>query len=89
MMGSSQASGYAECVGEGLCSLEVAVQAHLQSNCFPPVTSKLVPACVEAIQACEDEDYDRPVILPNGESTTAGYMVERLHLDAFVQYKEE
>jgi len=98
-MGSSQASGYAECVGEGLCSLEVAVQAHLQSNCYPPLPARMARACLYAIKNVEMGKEQRRVLLPEGMEYGLGgkasrlipswRLVEAAHLDAFVQYKEE
>jgi len=103
-MGYSQASGYQSAVDEGLCSLEVAIQMHLTSNCYPPLPVSLVPACVKAIHNVEDGEPDKPVRLPvgmklghkphgvlnkNTNRPPSWRLVEAAHLDAFVQYEEE
>jgi len=103
-MGHSQASGYAEAITEGLCSLEVAIQAHLQTNLYPPLPVSLVRACIKAIHNVEDGLPDKPVRLPVGlmlshkpggviskrtNRPPSWRLVEACHLDAFVQYEEE
>lgn len=94
-MGRSQAAGYAEAVDSGLCSLEAAVQAHLRSNLYPPLPTKLVPACVRAIRNVEDGDGHKRVLLPEGMEYGLGgkasrlapswRLVEAAHLEAFIQ----
>ena len=97
-MGSSQASGYAEAVDTGLCSLDVAIRAHLASNLYPPVPSEMVPACVRAITAIEDGNPDKLVLLPEGAKLRWGNtytrrppawrLEEACHLEAFIHMEE-
>jgi hypothetical protein len=71
--------------------LDAAVQAHLVSNCYPPVPTFMVAPAVEAIEAYADHDWDRDVELPEGVAFRDGRtvieardVVEALRLDAFV-----
>lgn len=99
-MGYSQARGYQNAVDEGLCSLEVAIQAHLASNLYPPLPASLVPACVKAISNVEDGEPEKPVRLPVGmklghkphgvlnkytNRPPSWRLVEAAHLDAFIE----
>lgn len=67
-------------------SLETQISIHLTSNHYPPVPTFMVPVCIEAIDACNEGDYDREIDLPEGVSfrgrTTApaGAIVEQHHL---------
>lgn len=45
-------------------SLEVALGWHLGSNHYPPLPSFFIPTCVAAIEAGNDEDWDREIPLP-------------------------
>lgn len=75
--------------------IDVALPWHLAYNHYPPL-----PACLEAtargaIQAAQDEDWDREIPLPNGvawrgaTSMTAAHAVEAMHLDAFLAMETE
>jgi hypothetical protein len=86
-MGSLQAAAYAALIDDGVLDLEGAIRCHLRSNCYPPVPDDLVPACLEALGACNAEDYDREITLPEGrcrETVPAREIVKRLHLEAFL-----
>lgn len=45
---------------------EQQINIHLQYNFYPPVPSSMVQPCVEAIEAYNDEDYDREIEMPQG-----------------------
>lgn len=79
--------------------LEQALEWHLTSNHYPPVSLELIPACKQAIQTfvvaagstellTEDHVFDQLcqtfVELPNGVRMSVVDIVEQLHLDAFV-----
>jgi hypothetical protein len=79
--------------------LEQALEWHLTSNHYPPVSVEFVPACKQAIQTfvvaasstellTEDHVFDQLcktyVELPNGKNMSVVDIVEQLHLDAFV-----
>lgn len=86
-MGSAQAAGYVELIGDGILDLEGALRCHLRSNCYPPVPLDMLPVCLVAIDACNEEDYDREVKLPEGrwrKSVPADEVVRALHLEAFL-----
>lgn len=91
-MGSMQAQGYADMVHEGIVSLDTALAAHLQSNHYPPITTRMVPACKEAIALGNEADatgldelLDTEIEVVNGRSFTARKLIEDLHLDAFIE----
>jgi len=94
-MGNSVASGYADAIDQGLCSLDSALAAHLQSNHYPPLPLALVSACVKAIHNCEYGNSNGRVQLPTGMRLAMGggrstnrppswRLVEAAHLDAFI-----
>jgi hypothetical protein len=68
----------------------VALEWHLQYNHYPPVPLSMVDACELAIEAMQDEDYERQIDLPAGsyyrgeESAPAWAIAQAHHLDAFI-----
>lgn len=70
------------------------IRIHLLSNHYPPVPSIMVEPCIEAIQAFNDEDFQRLIELPEGcywrnQSTApASAIVEVHHLDAWINSEE-
>lgn len=97
-MGSLNALGFAEQVEEGNISLTAAVSWHLSSNHYPPVPSFMVPVAVAAIEAGQDEDWDRDVDLPlgcqthklivNNEGVCPGVAPGVCELEAVVQWRD-
>jgi len=94
-MGNSVAAGYADAIDQGICSLDRALAAHLQSNHYPPLPMALIPACKKAIRNCEGYQSDLRVQLPTGMRLAMGggrstnrppswRLVEAAHLDAFI-----
>jgi hypothetical protein len=71
--------------------LEVALGYHLQGNHYPPVPLSMVAPCIEAIDAYWDEDFDRPIKMPEGVSykgqhwAPAWAIVDQHHLDAWLK----
>jgi hypothetical protein len=55
----------------------------------------MIEPCIEAIQACNEGDYDRQIDLPEGVSwrgksqAPAHAIAEGHHLDAWIEYDEE
>jgi len=88
-MGSLGATGMAGAVTEGQVSLEAALDWHLRSNHFPPVSLDFIPTCVRAIELANDEDFDVEIEMPNGITKTAGEICDGLHLWAFIDDEEE
>lgn len=68
-MGRLGALGMAEQVGEGNIALRQAVSWHLTSNHYPPHPSYMVPVALAAIEAGQDEEWDRELELPKGCQT--------------------
>lgn len=64
---------------------DAALDWHLQSNHFPPVSLAFKPACIEAIQACDQGEAEKEITLPNGRVKSAFEIVEELHLQDFLQ----
>ena len=99
-MGSLQAAEMAE-----LMDSRTAMVWHLTSNHYPPVPVTMVDACLEAIEAGIDDDYDRLIQLPfdgldrNGEpfqitwrgqdKAPAWAIIEGHHLHTWIELDEE
>jgi hypothetical protein len=89
-MGSLQAMEMAE-----MLDIRSAIGWHLSSNHYPPVPSSMIDPCIEAIEACLEGDWLRPIALPDGvsfrgsPSAPAADIVEQHHLDAWVELDEE
>jgi len=82
--------------------LETAVTIQLRNNHYPPVPYSMVEPCIEAIEACNDNDFNKLIKLPfdgldeNGEPfqikwqgqdhAPAWAIVEGHHLDEFISY---
>mgnify|MGYP003342255563 CR=1 FL=1 len=47
-------------------SLRRAISIQLQTNHYPAVPLSMVDPCIEAIEACNEEDYNRLIKLPEG-----------------------
>ena len=88
--------GYTTAVGlaEEL-SLEAGIAYHLQANHYPPVPVAMTDACIEAIDAYYEEDYNREINLPEGiswrgqTSCPASAIVDAHHLDAWLPQYED
>lgn len=94
-MGTLKALEMAELVADGTATLEIALSYHLQNNHYPPVPVSMIPACIAAIAAFKQGDYNRAIALPDGVSyrgqdeAPASAIVEAHHLDAFIEQEEE
>ena len=86
-MGSNMAYDLAE---SDLIDLDTQIRIHLTSNHYPPVPVSMTQACLDAIDAWWDEDYNREISLPEGVSyrgnTTApaSAIVEAHHPNAWL-----
>lgn len=83
-------------------SLENSIAIQLQSNHYPPVPLSMVEPCIEAIEACNEDDHARLIKLPidgtdrNGEPfqitwrgndhAPAWAIVEGHHLESWVNH---
>lgn len=68
-MGSLSAQGFADAVNDGDVQLTTALSWHLSSNHYPALPSFFIPTCIAAIEAGNDEDWDRELQLPRGCAT--------------------
>lgn len=90
-MGYMNARGMAEA---GI-DIDTALGWHLQSNHYPPIPSTMIPACKAAIEAYQDEDYQRLIDLPAGvawkgkRQAPASAIVDGHHLQAFIDAATE
>lgn len=71
-------------------TLEEKVSMHLRGNIYPPVPLSMVQPCVDAINACWNEDYFAEIELPEGvlwrgeTFAPASAIIEGHRLDGFV-----
>lgn len=76
-------------------SLEQQITIQLRNNHYPPVPYSMVQPCIEAIDACNEDDSERLIELPEGvtwrnkDKAPAYAIVEQHHLDAWVSYDED
>ncbi len=68
-MGRLGAEAFADQITEGNTNLRAALSWHLRSNNFPPLPAFFIPTCIAAIEAGQDEDWDRELPLPRGCAT--------------------
>lgn len=54
-------------------SLQDALQIHLTSNFYPPIPAEMAEACMQAIDAYSENDYDRLIGLPEINGVQVGY----------------
>jgi hypothetical protein len=73
---------------------ESALRWHLQSNHYPPVPAAMFDPCVAAIEAANEDDYDRQIDLTGiaeyqgKNSAPAWAIIDAHHLDAFINDEE-
>jgi hypothetical protein len=90
-MGSLQANEIAT------SDLSIRDQIHWQLtvNHYPPVPSSMIEPCIQAIEACNDYDFDREITLPEGvtyrgsDTAPASEMVRAHHLDSWIDVDED
>jgi hypothetical protein len=61
-MGSNTAHDLAE----NVIDIRQSIAIQLQSNHYPPIPLSMIDPCIEAIDACTNEDYDKEIALPKG-----------------------
>lgn len=73
-------------------NLKDAIAMHLRGNHYPPVPLSMVEPCIEAIDACNEDDSGRLITLPEGvlwrgETSAPAYAIaESHHLDAWLDH---
>jgi hypothetical protein len=86
-MGSLQTIEMANQVREGNLPLRSALLWHLESNHFPPQPASLAVLCERAIEAGNEQDFERVIYTtPRGITLTAERVIDHLHLEAFVDW---
>jgi hypothetical protein len=85
----------AEGITETDLPLEDQIRWHLTSNHFPPVPVSMVPVCIAALDAANEEDWDRMISLPDGvgyrglTAAPAHAIVEQHHLDPWLPQDDD
>lgn len=89
-MGSNLATELAS--GDLDISLRDSIAIQLRGNHYPPVPLSMVDPCIEAIEAANEENYDKLIKLPEGitwrgqDESPAWALIEGHHLDAWVNH---
>ena len=72
--------------------LAQSIRIQLTANHYPPVPVSMVEPCIEAIHACNEQEYDKLIKLPDGitwrdkEYAPASAIVEGHHLEAWLNH---
>ena len=69
---------------QNFANLDTSLRWHLKSNCYPPIHLDFIPACKKAIRYVNRGDYDKIILMPNKKRRSAQFIVEGLHLEAFL-----
>jgi hypothetical protein len=86
---------YAEGIAETDLSLADQIRWHLTGNHFPPIPVSMVPVCIAALDAANEEDWDRMIPLPDGvgykglTAAPAHAIVEQHHLDPWLSQDDD
>ena len=90
-MGNMHATEFASMTKAGEISIDDALRWHLQANHYPPIPASMIEPCKKAIEACQEQDWHKPVELPEGISfkgsdhAPAIEVVEAHHLFAWLE----
>ena len=74
--------------------LAQSIRIQLTANHYPPVPVSMVEPCIEAIYACNDDEHNKLIKLPDGVSwrgedhAPAYAIVEGHHLDAWLNHAD-
>jgi hypothetical protein len=77
-------------LAESVIDIHQSITIHLRSNHYPPVPYSMVQPCIDAIYACDEQEYDKLIELPEGvewrgqSSAPAHAIVEGHHLEAWL-----
>jgi len=92
-MGRAYAEGLADEV-DNLIDLPTALHIHLRSNHYPPVPVAMIEPCVAAIDAANDDDWERDIDLTGiakwrgSDYAPAWAIIEGHHLESFLTSEE-
>ena len=86
-------------LADSVLDLETQILYHLKANHYPPVPAEMVTACIDAIDAFYDEDYDRMIDMPKvgdfqityrgSTQAPAHAIVDQHHLDVFIDSADD
>lgn len=82
---------YAEGLAETSLNLKAQIEIHLTTNHYPPIPAFMADTCIEAIDAGNEEDWDREIAMPNGvtykgqTTAPAWVIIEQHHLDSWLE----
>jgi len=92
-MGNNTSSELANLSEYGIdISLEQQIAIQLTSNHYPPIPTTMVQPCIQAINACNADESDLEIELPEGvfykgnTTAPAWAIVSQHHLDAWLDY---
>ena len=74
--------------------LAQSIRIQLTANHYPPVPASMVEPCIEAIYACNEDEHNKLIKLPDGVSwrgedhAPAYAIVEGHHLDAWLNHAD-
>jgi hypothetical protein len=89
--------GYATAMGiaESGLDLDLQLQWHFTSNCYPPIPLLMIAPAKEAIALAENGEADEMVQMPDGaehrkygSQVPAWVMIQSLHLEAFISAEQ-
>jgi hypothetical protein len=86
---------HAEGITETDLSLADQIRWHLTGNHFPPIPVSMVPVCIAALDAANEEDWDRMISLPEGvgykglTAAPAHAIIEQHHLDPWLSQDDD
>ena len=88
-MVNSMGSMYAQGLKDSGLDRRVAIETHLAVNHYPPIPREMTDACIEAIDAAEAGDYERPIHTPfehveYGFDVPAIVIIEHAHLHTWI-----
>jgi hypothetical protein len=75
--------------------LDLQLQWHVTSNCYPPIPLLMIAPAKEAIALAENGEADEMVQMPDGaehrkygSQVPAWVMIQSLHLEAFISAEQ-
>ena len=89
--------GYATAMGiaESGLDLDLQLQWHFTSNCYPPIPLLMIAPAKAAIALAENGESDEMVQMPDGaehrkygSQVPAWVMIQSLHLEAFISSEQ-
>ena len=87
--------GFSVDVSQSGIDLRNQIRIQLTHNHYPPVPTSMVQVCIEALEACNGDEPDVVLALPDGitwrgkPSAPAFAIVEAHHLDSWLYWNQE